>query len=116
MAFAIISTFIKETLMNQVPNNVIRQLLILAVILLLGVVMFNQLSSLIPAFLGAYTLYVLLRKWNFLLQDKYKWKKGLAAAVLMLLSFLIIMLPVFFLVNALSAKVGFAVRHSADVL
>jgi predicted PurR-regulated permease PerM len=102
--------------MSQVPNNVIRQLLILGVILLLGIVLFTQLSSLIPAFLGAYTLYVLLRKWNFLLQDKYKWKKGLTASLLMLISFLIIMVPVFLLVNAISAKIGFAVKHSADVL
>src|SRR5215831_1010332 len=102
--------------MNQIPNNAIRQLLILGVILLLGIVMFNQLRSLLPAFLGAYTLYVLLRKWNFLLQDKYKWNKTLAASVLMLLSFVVIMLPVFFLVNMLSSKIGFAVRHSAVVL
>jgi predicted PurR-regulated permease PerM len=101
---------------QQIPNNAIRQVLILATILLLGLVLFNQLKSLIPAFLGAYTLYVLLRKWMFVLQGRYKWKKSLAATVLMLLSFVVILLPIFLVVNMLSSKVAFAMQHSQEVL
>ena len=101
---------------QQIPNNAIRQVLILATIILLGLVLFNQLKSLIPAFLGAYTLYVLLRKWMFVLQGRYKWKKSLAATVLMLLSFVVILLPIFLVVNMLSSKVAFAMQHSQEVL
>ena len=101
---------------QQIPNNAIRQILILATIIILGLVLFNQLKSLIPAFLGAYTLYVLLRKWMFVLQGRYKWRKSLAASVLMLLSFLIILLPIFLVVNMLSSKVAFAMQHSQQVL
>jgi predicted PurR-regulated permease PerM len=102
--------------MKQIPNNAIRQVLILATIITLGITLFIQLKSLIPAFLGAYTLYVLLRKWMFILQGRYKWKKGLSAAVLMLLSFLIILLPIFLVVNMLTSKVAFAMEHSQEVL
>ena len=102
--------------MNQISNNAIRQILILLTILLLGIVLFRELSGFIPAFLGAYTLYVLLRKWMFMLQGKYKWNKSLAAAVLMLLSFLIILLPCFLVVNMLASKIAFAVQHSSEVL
>ncbi|WEK36806.1 MAG: AI-2E family transporter [Candidatus Pseudobacter hemicellulosilyticus] len=98
------------------PNNIIRQLLILSTILILGVVLFEQLKAFIPAFLGAYTLYVLLRKWMFLLTGKYRWKRSLAAAVLMLLSFLVILLPIMLLVNMMTSKVAWAIQHSSEML
>ena len=101
---------------QQIPNNAIRQVLILATIIILGLVLFNQLKSLIPAFLGAYTLYVLLRKWMFILQGRHKWNKSLSASILMLLSFLVILLPIFLVVNMLSSKIAFAMQHSQEVL
>jgi predicted PurR-regulated permease PerM len=102
--------------MKQIPNNAIRQVLILATIITLGIVLFNQLKSLIPAFLGAYTLYVLLRKWMFILVGRYKWNRNLCASLLMLLSFLIILLPIFTVVNMLTSKIAFAMQHSQEVL
>jgi len=102
--------------MNYISNNVIRQILLLLFILLLGIILWGQLNTFLPAFLGAYTLYVMMRKYMFILQAKYKWKGGLCAALLMLLSFLIIMLPILVLVNMMSAKVGFAIQHSSEVL
>lgn len=101
---------------KQISNNAIRQILILATIILLGVVLFKELSIFIPAALGAYTLYVLLRKWMFILQGKYKWNKNLAAAVLMVSSFIVILLPCFLVVNMMASKVAFAVQHSNEVL
>ena len=102
--------------MNQISNNAIRQLLILLLIITLGVILFNQLQIFIPAFLGAYTLYVLLRKWMFILQGKYRWNKNLAAALLMLLSFIVILVPCFFAINMLAGKAAFAIQHSNQVL
>jgi predicted PurR-regulated permease PerM len=102
--------------MQQIPNNAIRQILLLLFIVLLGIILFFQLNTFLPAFLGAYTLYVMMRKYMFILEGKYKWNKSLCASLLMLLSFLIILLPIFTLVNMLSAKVGFAIEHSSQVL
>ncbi|MBO9633722.1 MAG: AI-2E family transporter [Chitinophagaceae bacterium] len=102
--------------MNYLSNNIVRQILILLVIIFLGIVLFVQLQFFLPSFLGAYTFYVLLRKWMFLLTDKYKWKKALAAAVLMLISFLVILLPILLLVNMMSSKVAFAIEHSNEIL
>jgi predicted PurR-regulated permease PerM len=107
---------LSTTFMKQIPNNAIRQVLILATIITLGIILFNQLKTLIPAFLGAYTLYVLLRKWLFILQGRYKWKKSLSATVLMLLSFLIILLPILLVINMLTSKIAFAMEHSQEVL
>ncbi|MBC7829078.1 MAG: AI-2E family transporter [Chitinophagaceae bacterium] len=102
--------------MNYIPNNIIRQILLLLFIVLLGIILWSQLSTFLPAFLGAYTLYVMMRKYMFMLQARYKWKSGLCAFLLMLLSFLIIMLPILVLVNMMSSKVGFAIQHSSEVL
>ena len=102
--------------MNYISNNIIRQVLLLVFIVLLGLILFFQLDTFLPAFLGAYTLYVMMRKYMFLLQARYKWKSWICAALLMLLSFLIIMLPILVLINMLSSKVGFAIQHSSEVL
>lgn len=102
--------------MSQISNNTLRQVFFLLLIILLGIVLFVQLQTFIPALLGAYTLYVILRKYMFILQARYKWKKALAAALLMVLSFIVILMPIFLLINMMSSKVAFAVQHSNEVL
>jgi predicted PurR-regulated permease PerM len=102
--------------MNHIPNNIIRQVLLLIIIILLGVVLFRQLQSFIPALLGSYTLYVLLKKWMFILTGRYKWNKVLAAVLLMLVSFLVILLPIVLLINMISSRINFALAHSSQVV
>lgn len=102
--------------MNSIPNNAIRQILLLILILLIGYVLFMYLQTFLPAFLGAYTLYVLMRKYMFILQGKYKWNRNLAASVLMLLSFLIIMVPILILANMMTSRVAWAINHSSEIL
>ena len=43
------------------------------------------------------------------------WKPGLAAAILMLLSLVIIMIPIWTLVNMVSSKISYAVEHMPDL-
>ena len=102
--------------MNYIPNNTIRQVLLLFVIILLGIILFLQLQSFIPALLGSYTMYVLLKKWMFILTGRYKWKKTLTAILLMLLSFVVILVPIALLINMMSSKINFAIEHSSQVL
>jgi len=102
--------------MNSIPNNAIRQILLLILILLIGYVLFMYLQTFLPAFLGAYTLYVLMRKYMFILQGKYKWNRNLAATLLMLLSFLIIMVPILILANMMTSRVAWAINHSSEIL
>ncbi len=52
----------------------------------------------------------------FILQGRYKWKRGLTAALLMLLSFPVILLPILLVVNMLTTKISFAMEHSQEVL
>jgi predicted PurR-regulated permease PerM len=102
--------------LNNISNSIIRQVLLLLFIALLGLILFLQLQSFIPALLGSYTLFVLLKKPMFILTGKYKWKKPLSAALLMLLSFIVILLPIVMFINLMSSRINFAIQHSSNVL
>jgi predicted PurR-regulated permease PerM len=92
----------------------VRQFFFILILLILGYILFVYLQSFIPSFLGAFTLYVLMRKYMKKMVLK-QWSPVSAALVLMLLSFLIILLPVFILINTLSSKVGFVIHHSSEL-
>lgn len=101
---------------NVIDQNRIRQLFFIAIILLIGVVLFLQLYSFVPAMLGAVTLYVLLRKLMFYLTEKKKWNKALTATLLMLLSMIVILIPIGLLVNLLTSKVSYVMQHSNEMI
>ncbi len=101
---------------EAIDQNRVRQVFFIIVLLLLGVLLFLELYTFLPALLGAITLYILMNRWMFYLTEKKKWRKGLAAILLMLLSIIIILLPVATLVNMLSAKLTYAVQHSSELV
>lgn len=78
---------------QQIPANKIRQTLFLSAILLLGILLFRQMNFMLSSFLGAITLFMVLRKPMYRLVYEKKWKKWVSASLLMLLSFLMIVLP-----------------------
>lgn len=101
---------------NVIDQNRIRQVFFILVLLILGLVLFLELYSFLPALLGAITIYILLHNWMFTLTEKRKWNKGLAALVLMLFSFIVMLLPVWLLIDMLSSKVSYAVQHSDEMI
>jgi predicted PurR-regulated permease PerM len=101
---------------HVIHQNRIRQVFFLIVITLLGLLLFRELYTFIPALLGAVTLYIIMRKWMFHLTIKKKWRKTWTAALLMFLSLIIILFPIGVLVNMVSAKVTFAVQHSNELI
>lgn len=102
--------------MSTIDPNRIKQVTFLLLLVAFGLLLFNQMSSFVPAFLGAVTFYVLMRKSMQKLVYKRKWKKGWAAAILMFTSFLVVLVPIWALVSVLSSKVGYAVSNSNEVL
>ena len=101
---------------NQVIHqNRIRQIFFLLIIVFLGILLFLELYTFLPALLGAVTLYIVMRKWMFYLTEKRKWKKALTASLLMFLSLIIILLPIAVLINMLSSKITFAIQHSDEL-
>ena len=101
---------------NYIDSYKLRQVSFIIILLLLGYVLFRELKNFIPAFLGAVTFYVLMRKWMFRMVYVRKFKSGTAALVLMLTSFIVIMVPIWMVVNLLSPRVSYAIQHSSDVI
>ncbi len=102
----------KET---PISNLYIRQIFLVIIIAILGIVIFWQLRNFLPAFLGAYTLYIILRRWMFSLSTKLKGRRSLAALLLMLLSFIVILLPINGLLGIMTSKILPAVKNSNQI-
>lgn len=66
-------------------NPFFRQLLFLAVLITIGLILFKQLQFFIGAFLGALTIYIVLRNLMFRLVEKHHWRAGIASLALVLL-------------------------------
>jgi predicted PurR-regulated permease PerM len=102
--------------MGVIDNERIKQVSFLLIIVLLAYVLFKELYTFFPGFLGAVTMYILSRKYMFRLVEQRKWKKNLAAALLMFMSFIIVLLPFGVLINMLTNKVSYAVTHSSELI
>lgn len=99
-----------------ISQDKIRQIFFLIILVFLGILLAWQLYGFLPALLGAITLYVILRKWMFILVYRRKWKPIKAAWLLMSTSFLVILVPIWILVTMLTNKVAFAIEHSNELI
>ncbi len=102
--------------MQQINPGKIKQLSFYTILVFLGIFLFLQLSSFLPALLGAVTLFILMQRPMTFLVSKKHWNKGLAASFLMIASFVVVLLPVSLFINILYTKIGFAVQHSNEVI
>ncbi len=101
--------------MKTIPQNIIRQIFILIIILIMGGLIFRELLPYFSGVLGAITIYVLMRGWMIKLVRK-GWNANLAAALLCVLSFVGILLPVSGVILMLGNKIGNAVQNSEKVI
>jgi predicted PurR-regulated permease PerM len=101
---------------QQVFNNRLRQILLLGIILLLAVMLLKQLYIFLPGFLGAITLYILLRRYFFTLTIAKKWGSGITATLFICATLLLIALPVFFSIQLVANKISLALSNSSDIL
>ncbi len=71
-------------------NEYFRQLLFLGVLITVGLLIFSQLKFFVGAALGAFTLYVVFRTWNFRLTEKWGWRPWVAGLALTFFCFLLL--------------------------
>lgn len=91
---------------EQISSVKIKQVSLIAIILVLaGLICFN-LALFIPSVLGAITIYVVCRKYNFYLQEEKKWKPWASSLALMFASLVILILPIYFIGDLLIEKLG----------
>ncbi len=101
---------------NYVSSQRIRQMTFFFFLVFLFVFLFMQMATFLPAFLGAITFYVLLRPLMNKLVNQKKWRSGLAAGLLLLLSFIVVLVPVLIMVNMLSSRIGEVIRNSDQII
>ena len=102
--------------MEKIPAKIIRQIFVLLLILLMGSLIFREMLPYLTGVLGAITFYILMRKWMSILVNKKKWRPSLAAIMLMLISFFVILLPIAGIVMMLGNKIGKAVKNSEQLI
>ena len=97
--------------MKNIPAGIVRQLFMILFIVLMGGVLFRSMIPYLSGFLGALTLYILLLDpMKKLILNK--WRPGLAALFLLVLSFFCILLPFAGVGLMLGKKVGQGIKNS----
>ncbi|MBK7692389.1 MAG: AI-2E family transporter [Bacteroidetes bacterium] len=90
---------------SYIHPNRIRQILFLAVLIFLGIILYKELYFLLSSLFGAITLYVIMRNWMIKMITRFKMKKWLAALLLMLVSFVVLIIPVAWMVSVAYNKI-----------
>ena len=102
--------------MSNTFNNRLRQIILLVLIILLAVLLLNQLYIFLPGFLGAVTLYILLRETYFNLTIIKNWNKAGTALLFIMISLLVIALPLYFAFRLISVKLADIMSNPLELL
>ncbi len=101
---------------QNVFNERLRQIIILAIIILIGCLLIAELNIFIPGALGALTLYIISRSLYLQLIHRKRWKPGLTA-LLFIISFLVIIaIPFYFAVNLVSPRVRDVIENKDEII
>lgn len=97
-------------------NNQLRQVVLLILIILLGILLIGQLYIFLPGVLGGITLYIITRKWYQALTIQKKWRKGWTAILFILGSLVVIAIPVYFSVRMITPKINSLMDNQQEVM
>jgi predicted PurR-regulated permease PerM len=100
--------------MPQTFNNRLRQLILLLIIAVLAFLLMKQLAIFLPGFLGAVTLYILLRNSYFSLTIKKKWSKTWLAVLFIISTITLIAIPIYFSIELVSTKVSAMLKNPEE--
>jgi len=100
-----------EDVMEKIKQNIITQLFIIILILLIGGIIFYEMVPYFSGVLGAITLYVILNPFQKKL-EALGLKPSIAAALLIVISILMILIPVSLFITMLSFKISRFVENS----
>lgn len=97
----------------QIHPNKIRQVLFLIALVILGFIIAHEMYFMLGAFMGAITLYVLLRAAMIHLLVTKKWPTWLAALTLMFASGVVLIIPLAWMISVLVQKIQPFVQNPA---
>ncbi len=98
----------------MINAKIIRQIFLLLLMVLIGVLIFKEMTPYFSGVLGAITLYVLLKGSMVKLVNK-GWNPNIVAVFLMVLSFFSILIPISGAILMLGNKIGKAANNSEKV-
>jgi len=101
--------------MKTIPPRIIRQLFLIAVIILLAIIIYDNILPYLSGVLGAITFFVISRKLMTKLNNK-GWPRSLNAGIIIVASFFLILIPLTGIIIMLSSKIGDAVENSEKFL
>ncbi len=97
-------------------NNRLRQVILLAVIVLIAILLIKHFYIFLPGVLGAITLYILSREFYFKLVDKRKWRPGWTAFLYIIFYTVIIALPVYLAIELVSPKLIALFNNPVEIM
>lgn len=97
-------------------NDRLRQLLLLALIIMLGWLLITELYVFLPGLMGGVTVYIIGRGLYFRLIFKNKWSKGWTALLFILVSLVIISIPIYITVTLISPKINDLVNNQSKII
>lgn len=96
----------KSCFMPRIHPNIVRQIFTLLIIVFIAIILFRSLIPFMSGLLGAITLYIMLKGWMRKLVFERKWKPSIAAAMLMIFSFFVILIPMTITIAMITSRLG----------
>lgn len=103
-------------MLEQQFNNRFRQIILFAIIVAIAIVLISKLSVFIPGILGAFTLYILSRNYYYFLVQQKNWKNGLAALLLIFMSIILILLPIYLGILLIAPKLNQLIEQQDKIV
>jgi predicted PurR-regulated permease PerM len=100
--------------MDFFESEKLKHIIAFSGILILATFLLVALFDFVPSFLGALIFYIICSPVVNYLTEKRKFKRGLATAIVLILSFLIILIPLFGVTYALISKVANLLSGNTD--
>ncbi len=88
-----------------------RNIFILVIILILAFVILFGLQRIMSGILGSVIIYLIFRPLNVYIREKRKWNPNLTTLLIMILSLVCLIIPIFFLVKLITDKVIYYVSN-----
>ena len=102
--------------MSNIFNSHLRQILLLALIIMMAILLISTLYVFLPGLLGSITLYIITRKFYFKLTKQKKWNTWLTALLFIILCIIIIAIPVSFSIHLISPKINLLINNNGEIL
>jgi predicted PurR-regulated permease PerM len=102
--------------MNPSFNDRMRQIILLAIVITLGLLLIFELYIFLPGLLGGITFYILARGLFFQCVYQKKWRKGWTAILFILVLLVIISIPIYISAALISPKINDIVNNQDKIM